>query len=265
MMRERILAVLLIISLCANVYLVSFERSSDEGIQQLINMHLHPGQNLTNSSSNPDMNSSAAVRMAVTTEVTTAVPTQTPTPKPTPSPTPSPTPPPWITVSNAKYRFSLEYPREWDFVDKSKSSASPAIIITTPPELECDPETTECYKFLSTFTVDIVQNPSTLVLEDYFNDAVSTLQQTHFITTTSKSSPTTLSGNKAYRIDFFTRDKRGNPEKSYMQYYTIIDKKVYILTYSGPYSTQETVFDYYKRDAFQIIKSFTVDRDYKTV
>ncbi|HPJ74620.1 MAG TPA: hypothetical protein PKX98_07215 [Methanoregulaceae archaeon] len=110
-----------------------------------------------------------------------------------------------------------------------------------------------------------MQNPSTLVLEDYFNDAISTLQQTHFITTTSKSSPTTLSGNKAYRIDFFTRDKRGNPEKSYMQYYTIIDKKVYILTYSGPYSTQETVFDYYKRDAFQIIKSFTVDRDYKTV
>jgi len=260
MTREKIIAVLLIISLCANVYMVFFERSSDDGIQQLLNMHLHPGQNLTNSSNNTELNSSAAMRMAVTTEVTTTVPTKTPTPKPTPSPTP----PPWITYSNSKYRFSLEYPREWDFLDKSKSSASPAIIITTPPELECSSETTECYKYISTFTVDIVQNPHTIVLEDYFNEAVSTLQQEYYITTTSKSSPTILSDNKAYRIDFFTRDKRGNPDKSYLQYYTIIDKKVYILTYSGPYSTQETVFDYYKRDAQEIIKSFTVEREYKT-
>jgi hypothetical protein len=260
MMREKILAVLLIISLSANVYLVFFEQSSDQGFQQLVNIHMHPGENITNSSNNSELNRTVAVSLPTPTNVTT-VPTQTPTPKPTPSPTP----PPWISYSNSKYRFSLEYPREWDFVDKSKSSASPAIIITTPPELECSSETTECYKLLSTFTVDVIQNPETIVLEDYFNDAVSTLQQEYYITTTSKSAPTTLSDNKAYRIDFFTRDERGNPDKSYLQYYTIIDKKVYILTYSGPYSTQETVFDYYKRDAQEIIKSFEVDREYKTV
>lgn len=263
MKREQVLAVLLIISLCGNVYLAFMEGSTDDPLRQIINMHLHPGENMTNSSNTSALSRTPIMEPATTTVVTTP-PTPTPTLTPTPKPTPTPTLSPLVSYSNSKYRFSLVYPREWEFVDRSKSSSSPAIIITTPAEIECNPKTTECYKYVSTFAVDIVENPKITVLEDYFNNAISMLQQEYYITTTSKSAPTILSDNKAYRIDFYTRDQRGNPEKSYMQYYTIIDKKVYVLTYSGPYSTQETVFDYYKRDALEVIDSFTVNRDYKT-
>ena len=43
MMREKILAALLIISICTNVYLVFFDHSSvDGGVGQLINIHVNP-------------------------------------------------------------------------------------------------------------------------------------------------------------------------------------------------------------------------------
>jgi hypothetical protein len=75
-----------------------------------------------------------------------------------------------------------------------------------------------------------------------------------------------LAGTKAYEIDYFTKDSRGNRDKSYVQYYTMIDDKVYILTYSGTFSTNEdSVFEIHKPDAQKIIDSFDVERVYKVV
>jgi len=50
-----------------------------------------------------------------------------------------------------------------------------------------------------------------------------------------------------------------------MQYFTILDKKVYILTYSGPYSTAENVYSRNKPDVEKMIKEFIVEREYRPV
>lgn len=179
----------------------------------------------------------------------------------TPEPEPTPDPNAWKTYTTTKWRFSIPYPPSWEV--KEGPSSNPAVTFSAPPEIECSAETTECYHYTASLVVSIDQNPSTTVLEDYFNKKVSALQKSLGITATSKSAPTTISGNKAYWIEYYTRDSRGNPLKRYMQYFTILDKKVYILTYSGPYSTAENVYSYYKPDAQKMIDCFIVDREYK--
>jgi hypothetical protein len=114
-------------------------------------------------------------------------------------------------------------------------------------------------------TIEIDQDPGTMVLEDYFNHAIAALQKDYGITSTSKSATTYLSGNRAYQIEFYTRDERGNPDRSYMQYYSIIDKKGYIISYTGPYDTWENVYSHNKGDAQRIIDSFNLERVYQQV
>ncbi|OPX66176.1 MAG: hypothetical protein A4E37_02125 [Methanoregulaceae archaeon PtaB.Bin056] len=178
-------------------------------------------------------------------------------------PEPTPDPNAWREYSSTKWRFSIPYPPTWEI--KEGSGSSPAVTLSAPAETECSSQTTECYQYIASLTVSIDQKPETIVLEDYFNKKVSKLQKDLAITATSKSAPTTLSGNKAYWIEYYTRDSRGNPSKTYMQYFTILDKKVYILTYSGPYSTSENVYSRNKPDVEKMIKEFVVEREYRAV
>jgi len=179
----------------------------------------------------------------------------------TPEPEPTPDPDAWKMFTTTKWRFSIPYPPSW--VVKEGKSSNPAVTFTAPAETECSAETTECYQYVASLAITVDQNPSTLILEDYFNRKVATLQKSQGITATSKSAPTTISENKAYWIEYYSRDERGNPSKWYMQYFTALDKKVYILTYSGPYSTAENVYTYYKPDAQKMIDEFVVDREVK--
>lgn len=181
----------------------------------------------------------------------------------TAEPEPTPDPNAWKSYSSAKWHFSLTYPPSWEV--KEGASANPVVTLIAPVETECSAETTECYKYEASLVVSVDQNPATTVLEDYFNQKVSALQKSLGITATSKSAPTTISGNKAYWIEYYTRDNRGNPLKRYMQYFTMLDKKVYILTYSGPYSTSENVYSFNKPDAQVVIDGFVVDRQYRVV
>ncbi|OPY36309.1 MAG: hypothetical protein A4E40_01527 [Methanoregulaceae archaeon PtaU1.Bin059] len=180
-----------------------------------------------------------------------------------PEPEPTPDPNAWKEYSSTKWRFSIPYPPTWEV--KEGSASSPAVTLSAPAETECSTQTTECYQYIASLTVSIDQKPETIVLEDYFNKKVSKLQKDLAITATSKSAPTTLSGNKAYWIEYYTRDSRGNPSKTFMQYFTILDKKVYILTYSGPYSTAENVYSRNKPDVEKMIKEFIVEREYRPV
>lgn len=179
----------------------------------------------------------------------------------TPEPEVTPDPDAWKVYTTTKWRFSLPYPPSW--VVKEGTSSNPAVTFSAPAETECSAETTECYQYVAALAIVIDQNPSTVVLEDYFNQRVAALQKNQGITATSKSAPTTVSENNAYWIEYYTRDTRGNPLKWFMQYFTIIDKKAYVLTYSGPYSTAENVYTYYKPDAQKMIDEFIVDRVYK--
>lgn len=182
---------------------------------------------------------------------------------PTTGPVPTPDPYAWKNYSSTKWHFTMPYPPSWEV--KEGTSSNPAMTITAPVETECSTETSECYQYVASVVVSIDQNPGTTVLEDYFNRKVSSLQKSLGITSTSKSALTTISGNNAYWIEYYTRDARGNPLKWYMQYYSLIDKKVFIITYSGPYSTGDNVYSTNKPDAQKMIDSFTVERQYKVV
>ncbi|MBP7120093.1 MAG: PsbP-related protein [Methanolinea sp.] len=182
---------------------------------------------------------------------------------PVTEPEPTPDPSAWKTYSSSKWHFSIPYPPSWEV--KEGTSSNPAVTLTAPVETECSAQTSECYQYVASVVVSIDQNPGAIQLEDYFNKKVSSLQKSLGITATSKSALTTISGNNAYWIEYYTRDARGNPLKWYMQYYSLIDKKVFILTYSGPYSTGDNVYSTNKADAQKMIDGFTVDRQYKVV
>jgi hypothetical protein len=304
-MREQVLLLLLMFSLIGNVYLIFFEHPDlDAGIEGAMNgsfpanltllgngfnvsfklpenitflgreynLSLPVPANLTlmgtefnSSSGNPIVTRATEV---VTPTITTATPTPTPTPTPTATPTPEPTPTPdpnaWKDYSNSAYRFSLQYPPTWTLTDKG--GPYPVIEIAAPPQDYCDSKTAECYRLITKVTVDVDTNPYTLVLEDYFNEAVARLQKEYSITAVSKSAPTSLSDVKAYRIEYYTRDERGNKLNSVLQYYAIIDGKVYILSYMGPYSQyDDSIYQVNKPDARNIFLSFMVDREFKQV
>ena len=170
---------------------------------------------------------------------------------------------PLVTYTSAKHGFSLRYPRNWT-VNEAVAGRT-VLTLTAPIETACDSDTSQCYKYVATFTVEIDQNPSITVLEDYFNKAVSKLQLEYSITTTTKSAPALLSATRAYQIEYYTHDKRGNAVRNFMQYYAIIDGKGYIISYFGPYSIRENVFDHNKGDAQRIIDSISITRSYKPV
>jgi hypothetical protein len=186
-------------------------------------------------------------------------------PEVTVMPTPEETEPvpvdPFATYTSAKYGFSLRYPKTWTVTEAVAGRT--VLTLTAPVETACDAETSQCYKYIANFTVEIDQKPYTLVLEDYFNSAVSKLQIDYYITTTSKSAPTMLSDTRAYQIEYYTHDKRGNSVRSFMQYYAIIDGKAYIISYFGPYSLRENVYDHNKPDAQRIINSIDITRTFK--
>jgi hypothetical protein len=304
-MREQVLLLLLMFSLIGNVYLIFFDHAEfDAGVESVMNgsfpenltpfgnnfnitlpfpanlsilgrefnLSLPVPENLTLmgtefNGSVPTREVTRATEVATPT-VTTATPTRTPTPTPTPTKTPVPTP----TVdpnalkdySNSMYRFNLQYLPTWTLTENN--GPYPAVEIQGPPQDYCDTKTSECYRLITRVTVDVDTNPFTTELEDYFNEAVSTLQNEYSITATSKSAPTTLSDVKAYRIEYYTRDERGNKVNSVLQYYAFIDGKVYIVSYSGPYSPyDDSIYQVNKPDARNIILSFTVNREYKPV
>jgi hypothetical protein len=170
---------------------------------------------------------------------------------------------PYATYTSAKYGFSLRYPRSW-FINEAVAGRT-VLTLGAPVETMCDSDTNQCYKYVANFTVEVDPNPSTLVIEDYFTNAVARLQRDYSITTTTRSATAMLSNARAYQIEYFTHDKRGNPVRSFMQYYTIIDGKGYIISYFGPYYIRENVFDHNKADAQQIINSIEIIRTFKPV
>ena len=272
MNREHVLAVILVLSLCANIYLVFTDHSSLDGdIQGVVHRALlYPDPVTVNNTSLSDgyVGSDGGKEPPNSTgdlpDISPDI-TSVKTPVVTPVPTPVPTPDGWAGYSSKKYAFSVRYPVTWELNDGSTGSPGRMLVLTAPPESDCDQINAQCFKYIASMTFEIDQHPDTLVLEDYFNSAVAALQRDYGITATSKSASCMLSGNRAYQIEFYTRDERGNPDKSYMQYYTLIDKKGYIISYTGPYSTWENVFSHNKGDAQRIIDSFWVERTYEVV
>jgi hypothetical protein len=292
MMREKVLALLLVLSLCGNIYLVFFDTSPFAPLLQ--NMNSSPFSGSENSSIetdyyvdeygqiitfpspsptvpvgeiNPDTNDTeytpdeladeengefdeseipqtADVTLLPTVEETAPIPVD-----------------PWVTYTSSKYGFSLRYPRNWTI--NEVVAGRTVLTLTAPIEKECDAETSQCYEYIARFTVEIDQKPFTLVPEDYFNKAVSRLQLEYHITTTSKSAPAMMSDTRAYQIEYYTHDSRGNADRRFMQYYAIIDGKGYIISYFGPYSSWDNVYHHNKADAQRIVDSLSVNRTYK--
>ncbi len=274
MNREHVLAAILVLSLCTNIYLISADHSTlDREIRGVVHRALLlpdpvPFNNTSVSGDGVESYNLTGTEPDNSSFINGEpfVPEETPVVTPeTTLPTPVPTSDGWTNYSSKKYAFSLKYPVTWDLNDGSTGSPGRLLVLTAPPETECDSVNAQCFKYLATLTIDIDQNPQTLSLEEYFNSAVAALQRDYGITSTSKSALCIVSGTRAYRIDFYTRDERGNPDRSYMQYYTLIDKKGYIISYTGPFSNWENVFSTNKGDAQRIIDSFEVERIFEVV
>jgi hypothetical protein len=292
MMREKVLALLLVLSLCGNIYLAFFDSSPLEPLIEKVNgASLIPVSGMENSSSGNDfyvdeygqiISFPSPPPTIIATETTPDIEGNDPfpdeltdevdsegdegeSPEVTPIPTSeeSETVPadPQVTYTSTKYGFSLRYPRNWT-VNEAVAGRT-VLTLTAPVEKGCDSLNSQCYEYIASFTVEIDQKPHTLVLEDYFNKAVSLLQLEYHITTTSKSAPAILSGARSYQIEYYTHDERGNADRNFMQYYTIIDGKGYILSYFAPYSTWDNVYHHNKADAQGIVDSFSVTRTYK--
>jgi hypothetical protein len=294
MRRDKILAVLLAISLCANVYLIFFGYSAqNHPIEGLAVPALFPSSGIINDSGmgygnsnfqNPDeifpenvslgLNKTLPDESGVANDlqpVTTPEETGKITPAPiqeipvTASTQPTPTPEEWINYSNSRNKFSLRYPASWNISETSTGSSRGVLLLTAPIEKECPQGDSQCYQYSAKMTIEIDQNPETPNPEEYFVMAVAGLQDKYSITSTSKSASCILSGSRAYQIEFFTRDERGHPERSYMQYYGIFDGKAFIISYFGPYSTGENVYSRNKGNAQRIIDSVEVERTYLEV
>jgi hypothetical protein len=279
MNREHVLAAILILSLCANVYLVFTDHAFlNPEVQDFVStiipgagrsMNLSPDSLGLNNSS-PDNSNQEVVNQTdrgnITVDgdpdmqVTETIPSVIPG-----TVTPIPTPDEWTTYTSKKYAFSVDYPTTWELNDGSTGSPGRMLVLTAPPKTECTLVSAQCFKYIASMTFEIDQHPETLSLDEYFNSAVASLIEDYDITVTSKSASCMLSGNRAYQIEFYTRDERGNPDRSYMQYYTLIDKKGYIISYTGPFSNWENVFYINKGDALRIVDSFEVERIYEVV
>jgi hypothetical protein len=278
MEREKILAVLLVISLCANAYLfLSTTSAVDSTIGNLLSPILFPASgaasNLTVEGTSEvawtgELGSEEAMPQDPTPEET-PVPTTEPVPPPTTEPTPEPTRDPalitLINFTSTKYPFSLQYPSNWNISETSTGSPRGALLLSAPVEKECPRGDSQCYLYTASMVIEVDPNPATPTPEDYFTMAIAAIQAKYSITSKTKSAPCYLSGSRAYQIEFYTRDERGNPERSYMQYYGIFDGRAYILSYAGPYSTSENVYSRNKGDAQRIVDSFVVERTYKEV
>jgi hypothetical protein len=271
MNREKIIAIILVLSLSANVYLLFADHDIlDHQVQRIVNQAMSPplvevnNTSLLNESQNNPSNQTVPTPTPIN-ELLNGKPDET-VPL-TVAETAEPTPPSdgWTTYTNTKYKFSLRYPLTWAINEQPAGSPATLLILTAPIETDCDTIRAQCFKYIATLTIGIDQDPEMMDLEEYFNHAVAALQKDYGITSTSRSASCILSGNRAYQIEFYTRDERGNPDRSYMQYYTIIDKKGYIISYTGPYSTVENVYSHNKGDAQRIIDSFNLERVYEPV
>ncbi|MDD1707655.1 MAG: hypothetical protein LUQ33_00605 [Methanoregulaceae archaeon] len=287
MMREKVLVLLLVLSLCGNIYLVFFDAAPLGPLLEKVNgsnlsplfgnsnsstenefyidengeiivfpspsptPEINPGNGNADNSSDEVLDGEVNGSETLPTTEVTVIPTET---EPIPLD-------PWVTYNSTKYGFSIRYPRNWTV--NEVVAGRTVLTLTAPIEKECDSETSQCYDYIARFTVEIDQKPYTIVLEDYFNRAVSQLQLEYHITTTSKSAPAVMSDTRAYQIEYYTHDKRGNADRSFMQYYVIIDGKAYIISYFGPYSSWENVYNHNKGDAQRIVDSMSITRVYK--
>ena len=106
---------------------------------------------------------------------------------------------PFVTYTSAKNNFSLRYPKNWT-VNEAVAGRT-VLTLTAPVETACDSETSQCYKYIATLTVEIDQNPSNKALEDYFNKAVSKLQ------------PRVLNNNDNQQCDCTALQYKGVPDR----------------------------------------------------
>lgn len=287
MMREKVLALLLVMSVLANGYLLlvyhpaldSYSPGSNASFIDLLFVPVTSSpENLT---PRDEYGQPVAFPSLVVTpdsgdvnqspgkpgegegngSVITAVSTVTETP--TVEVTPTVTVDPYATYTSTKYGYSLRYPRSW-FINEAVAGRT-VLTLGAPVETMCDSDSNQCYKYVANFTIEIDSKPSTLVIEEYFNNAIARLQRDYSITTTTRSAPAMLSNARAYQIEYYTHDSRGNAVRRFMQYYTIIDGKGYIISYFGPYSIRDNVYDHNKADAQQIIDSIEIIRTFKPV
>ncbi len=200
-----------------------------------------------------------ANKTPVTTVPTTRPPTTKPTKVPTTVPTTVPVPvvPAFQTYNDPTYGFSITYPSNWT-KDKPSSGSGVYFRLVSPGIIKCNAKNTSCVNTTSNFAI-MIQKTDEVTPEDYFTKSIAELTRTSEITTTSKNSQTSLSGFRAYWVEYFTKDSRGNRDRSVLRLYAVVGHYGYIIVYYGPYTDDgKGVYDKYMPEVLEMIRSMKI-------
>ena len=167
-------------------------------------------------------------KVTVTAQVVTATPQQALTYK---------------TYSNSAYGFSIKYPSDWD-VNETNPVITGLMETQIPSGFGPRFDVVEFYSPLSTSCtqnscvrsevhVEVDPKPFTNILEDYYVKDVAWISTNNPIEITKRDAKFSLSGQKAYRLDYRLKSSGGsvNDQLNVERAYVIIKGKAYIITF----------------------------------
>ena len=143
------------------------------------------------------------------------------------------------TYSNSAYRFSLEYPGDWD-VNELAPASTGALETQIPPGFGPRYDVVEFnapnYPGIDRTVVQVEVDPApfTNVLDDYYVKDVAWITTNNMqLEITKRVAIYTLSGQKAYRLDYRLPSPTNilNKQVNIQRAYVIIGGKAYIITY----------------------------------
>lgn len=195
-----------------------------------------------------------------TTIETTAVPT---TAAPTVNVTATTAATTFLTYTNSKYGFSIDYPDNWQVNEVNEleydisSTRYDVVEFYSPSFLRCNTDKSDCVNVRAEVMVEADTKPSSTDLDTFFVKEVARITSTNSIEITKRDAMFKLVGDKAYRLDY--KSDSGNTHINALSAYTVKNGVGYIITYHAhapERSEQTNQFEQYYNDAMSMFSSF---------
>jgi len=187
------------------------------------------------------------------------------------------------TYSNSAYGFSINYPFDWKVIELSpvntgqQESQVPSgcgprfdvVVFQSPPINNCVKN--DCVNVVSEVKIEVDPAPFTQNLDDYYVKDVAwitTINIGNQLAITKRDSMFSLSGGKAYRLDYHIPVPESNghwyDELNVQRAYTIIGGKAYIITYHA-HGLSTSQYETYYNTVQDMFKSFKAQATIKTI
>ncbi len=133
---------------------------------------------------------------------------------------------PYAKYTNKKYGFSLKFPAYWKVVHKQPIEGAIVVFIA--------PKTNALDRLNDNFNVSIKDLPEKMSMESLsktiVNQVSGTFGEQALI---SQAIPISLAGREGYRLVFAGDDPKIPDPIQYVIVWTMVDRRVYILTFTG--------------------------------